>query len=129
MTPEQIVVAKELALLRRTIRVAERLCRRRVWRRAVQHRATKIAVVLAYVERALGDRYSRRQKTDDRRWAIFGRDTHDSEVLVAMVGGGSTRRLEEVRMPIPVEILQPRLIDLAELRRATRAPETKMESK
>lgn len=119
MTPDEVVVAQELAMLRRVVRVAERFCRRKVWRRAVLLRSTRMAVVLRSVERAIGSGYVRREKGSDRRWSVFARGDGDTEVLVALVGGGDTRRLEEVRAPVKVEIVAPSLIDVEGLRRAT----------
>lgn len=129
MTPDQVIVARELATLRRTVRAAERFCRQKVWRRATRLRAARLALVLAAVERAMGHRYTRRERAEGRSWTIFGRDDGDVEVLVAVVGGGNTRRLEEVRAPIPIEIIVPTLIDLDKLRRAARAIQTNEETR
>ncbi|MBX3203598.1 MAG: hypothetical protein KF764_00955 [Labilithrix sp.] len=77
--------------------------------------------MLRAIERTLGDNFVRREKREDRRWAVFGRSGKGDDVLVALVGGGSTRRLEDVRAPVPVEILEPSFINLDAFRRAVGA--------
>lgn len=82
-------------------------------------RSARVSLVLRSVERAIGSRYLRREKGADRRWSVYARGDGGAEVLVALVGGGATRRLEDVQAPVQVEIIEASLVDLDGLRRAT----------
>lgn len=121
MPPEQVAAAEELATACRVTRAADRFCHKKAWRQAVLLRTTRTALTLRAIERVLDDKYLLRVKNDDRRWAVFARDGDGNEVLFALVGGGSTRRLEGVRAPIPVELVTPSLVDLDAFRCAVGA--------
>lgn len=117
----------ELDDAKRIIREGGRSCRRRKWRRNVLLRSTRIALTLKAIERVLGERFAHRLKNERRQWEVFARDTEGGVSLVAVVGGGTTRTLEDLRSPIRIEIVAPALIDLEALRTATRADTTSTE--
>lgn len=120
LPPEQVHIPT-LSDMRRLIRAAEKYRRKKEWRRATVLRQTRVSLCLRAFERVLGAKYAGRKKGADRRWGIFARSESGEVVVVAYVGGGPTKRLEEVRAPIPIEVLDPFLVDVDALRAATRA--------
>lgn len=117
----------ELDDAKRVIRAGGRFCKRRAWRRSVLLRSTRIALTLKAIERVLGERFAHRLKNDRRQWEVFAHDTEGGVSLVAVVGGGTTRTLEELRAPVHIEVVEPTLIDVDALRSATRAEAIKMD--
>lgn len=117
----QEVLAAQLADLRRCIRLARKYNNKRRWRRAIMLRTTSISLCLRAFERVLAGEYTGRLKQEDGRWAILAHDGRGAAVIVAYVGGGGTKLLEEVRAPISIEITRPELVDIDALRTATGA--------
>lgn len=115
------VLAEQLADIRGFIRLARKYNNKRRWRRAVMLRTTSISLCLRAFERVLAGNYTGRMKQEDGRWAILAHDGRGAAVIVAYVGGGATRRLEDFRAPISIEVTRPELVDIAALRHATGA--------
>lgn len=109
-------IAQDLKAIKRLIREARKYNNKRRWARAVMLRSTRIGLVLHAFQRVLGDNYKGREKMPDGRWAIFVYAVGYPALCVALVGGGSTKTLEEVQAPVPVEVLRPDLIDMDRLR-------------
>lgn len=104
------------------LREARRWCRRRAWRRNVVLRSTRLSVTLRAVEKALAPAFSRRMKDPaTRTWSFFAK-TPTGERLVAVVGGGPTKTLDDLRSPIRVDIVAADFFDLDLLCRLTHAP-------
>lgn len=111
---DELVLA-EVGEIKRLIRASRRLKNKQQWRRAISLRSTRYAICLRAIEEVLGDRYAGRTKEEDGRWAIRAKDANGADVVVAYVGGGPTRRLEEVRAPLLVDIVHAELIDVTRL--------------
>lgn len=110
------LIAQDLADIKRLIRATRKLNNKRRWARAVMLRSSRVSLVLRAFERVLGDNYKSREKMPDGRWAIYVYAMGYPAVCVALVGGGSTKTLEEVQALVPVEVLRPDLIDMDGLR-------------
>jgi hypothetical protein len=117
-TPDDVQAA-QLADLRRCIRLARKYNNKRRWRRAIMLRTTSISLCLRAFKRVLAGEYTGRIKHEDGRWAILAHDGRGAAVIVAYVGGGSTRGLDDVRAPISIAITRPELVDIEALRAAT----------
>jgi len=88
---------------------------RSTWRRAAQLRASRIATVVRQVERAVGDSYVARLKQRDGSWHVHATSHTGELVLVAIVGGGPRHTLDDLRAPVRIEVVEPSLIDVAQL--------------
>jgi len=117
--PDLLAAALDLENGWKVLRVARKYVNTRDWRRAVQLRTTRIAVVLRAVERVLGDRYIWRVR-EAGAWRIFARNNSGEVVHVATVGGGPRRTLEDIRAPVPVEVIEPTVLDVERLKREVR---------
>lgn len=103
------------------LREAQRYCRRRTWRRNVLLRSTRVALTLHAIEKSLDGSFARRIKDPSTRtWSVYARTT-DGEQLVAVVGGGPTKTLEDLRAPVRIEIIAADFFDLELLARLTGA--------
>lgn len=108
---------RDLHVLAREIRRADN---QRRWRRGTQQRATRLGAVLRAVERVLGDRYVWRLR-EAGSWKVFGRNGDGGVVLVAIIGGGPRRTLDDLRAPVAVTVVEPSLIDVDRLRQEARS--------
>lgn len=65
----------------------------------------------------MGDHYISRLKRGDGSWHVFAQNPAGALVLVAIVGGGPRRTVEDLCAPVMIEVIEPSLINVVELQR------------
>lgn len=90
------------------------------WRVRMQRRTSAIAANLRLLELAMGDRYVRRERGEQRTWTMIGKRDDGVHVPVVRVHLGAARTLLDLSKPLEVVIIEPQLIDLTIVRERTR---------
>lgn len=110
-----------LVEVNRLFREARRWVKRRDWRRASTLRGVRTALTLRALERSVIPNFSHRTREATGSWLVYGRDETGEIVLVAKVGATPKRTLEDLRAPVPVDVLVPSLVDVERLAALTGA--------
>lgn len=102
---------------RQVRRLLERIQSKEFWHRAIATRTSAVARGIFVIERAVGDRYTRRERRG-AQWIFYAKDESGNEVKVASLDVGHARTLEDLSKPTTIWVDREDLIDSQLLREA-----------